>query len=160
MRNRECRLTSRLSIEVASGTLDAAGRRHLDSCRLCGDALLVGDAMRQLASIDEKGDPMPPADVIWVRARLLDRKKIAATASRPIAFFETLAYGVISAGWVVFLILQWPLIQTWLTGIQIDLAEGFRTSQSLPLSFFWTFAALSVITAVIMLHRVEARGQG
>ncbi|HUP64786.1 MAG TPA: hypothetical protein VM557_05860 [Thermoanaerobaculia bacterium] len=160
MRNRECRLTTRLSIEAAAGTIDAAGRQHLDSCQLCGEALLVGDAMRQLASITAKESPMPPADVIWVRSRLLDRKKLAADAARPIAFFEKLAYGVISAGWVAFLILQWPLIQTWLTGIQIDLAEGFRTSHSLPLSFFWTFAALSVITAVVMLHRVEEGARG
>jgi predicted anti-sigma-YlaC factor YlaD len=160
MRNRECRLTSRLSIEAAAGTLDAAGRQHLDSCQLCREALLVGDAMRQLASITEKENPMPPADVIWVRSRLLDRKKLVVQAARPVAFFENLAYGVISAGWIAFLIFQWPLIQSWLTGIQIDLAEGFRTSHALPLSFFWTFAALSVITAVVMLHRVEAGARG
>jgi hypothetical protein len=160
MRNRECRLTTRLSIEAAAGTIDAAGRQHLASCQLCSEALLVKDAMHQLAAITDRENPMPPADVIWVRSRLLARRKLAADAAGPIAFFEKLAYGVISAGWVAFLILQWPLIQTWLTGIQIDLAEGFRTSHSLPLSFFWTFAALSVITAVVMLHRVEAGARG
>ena len=80
-------------------------------------------------------------------------------SARPLVAFQRVAYAVITACWIAFLMAQWSPIMKWLGGIEISATSGITTAGSLPLSFFWMCAALSLMTMMTMVHGLWADGR-
>ena len=134
-------------------TLTTEDRRHVSSCRFCSNYMLVASAMSELeVQTAESASRMPSAQTVFLRARIASRKRLAAESARPLLMFQRLATIVIAVCWMGFLVMQWTPFTHWLGGIEISPAEGFHSSSSLPLNFFWMFAALSLMTMTTMIH--------
>lgn len=156
MTRRECSESERLA---SSPSLSPEDRSHLSSCVACREHRAVTHALSGLAAQSRMAENMPPAQVIFVRARILDRKRLTAETARPLIAFQKVAYAVIAACWIVFLVAQWAPVTQWLSGIEISTTNGITTRGSLPLSFFWTCAALSLMTMMTMVHGLWTDGQ-
>lgn len=150
MRRRECTETERLD---RLETLTAEDQRHVSSCRSCTEYMTVSSAMSALAiEPAEAASRMPSAQMVFLRARIASRKRLATESARPLMAFQRLASAIIAVCWIAFLAMQWTPFTHWLSGIQISPADGIHSSGSLPLSFFWMFAALSLMTMTTMIH--------
>lgn len=156
MKRRECSESERLT---SSTSLSAADQSHLSSCSVCREHLTVASAMSSLAAESRAAVIMPPAQVVFVRARILGRRRLAAASARPLIAFQKVAYAVIAVCWIAFMVAQWTPVTQWLGGIEISTTSGITTSGTLPLSFFWMCAALSLMTMMTMVHGLWTDGQ-
>ncbi|MBW3671185.1 MAG: hypothetical protein KY432_05870 [Acidobacteria bacterium] len=98
--------------------------------------------------------PLPPAQAVFIRARILGRRRLATDSARPLVAFQKVAYGIIAACWLVFLMTQWAPVTRWLGGIEVGFTSGIQSTNSLPMSFFWMFTALSLMTMMTMVHGI------
>lgn len=124
---------------------------HLRSCEPCRAWTAVHQAMETLA-VETPSPRMPSAEVLLVRARLSESRRVAARVSRPLAIFQRIAYAVVTVCWMLFLATQWLPITQWLGGLELDLKAGIEASAALPVSVAWMLAALMLITTSTMIH--------
>ncbi len=150
MNRRGCNETERLQ---RLDTLTREDRQHISSCRPCGEYMTVSSAMSLLARETAAGPAqMPPAEVVFLRARMASRRRLAAESARPLMMFQKVASAIITVCWIAFIAMHWTPFTHWLSGIEISPLAGIHSSSSLPLNFFWMFAALSLMTMTTMIH--------
>lgn len=149
MRRHECTESRRIA---STESLSADDQRHLSTCALCADYVRVERALVDIAKETIHTSRMPAAGTVFVRARILEKKQMLAEVARPMLIFQKVAYGIIIACWVVFAVMQWTPFVTWMGGLDLSPMGGIESRESLPLSFFWMFAVLSMMTMMTMLH--------
>lgn len=150
MRHAECSESRKLA---ARELLSPADQKHLSSCGPCADYLTVASAMGRLEA-ETSYSTLPPAKAVFIRARILGRRRLATDSARPLIVFQKVAAGTIAVCWLVFLIMQWAPVTRWLSGIEVGFTSGIQSTSSLPMSFFWMFTALSLMTMMTMVHGI------
>lgn len=149
MKRHECQESRRIA---SLATLESADRSHLSGCEPCREYLLVHRALSDLAANDAATHRMPAADVVFVRSLILEKRRIAHEIAKPMKIFQGIANTILVVSWLAFAAIQWSPFLNWISGLELSPATGIESSGALPLSFFWMFAVLSVMTMMTMLH--------
>jgi len=113
----ECLYESALLEALHNGAIGPALHQHAGSCPSC--AQLVQVATHLLASEQPEGEP-PPAGLIWWRAQLDARRRLAQRSLAPIRIFQKIAAAV--AMLILAVAAQWlPALPGWAIAACISL---------------------------------------
>ena len=115
--------------------------------------------MKAFANIDERRRPLPDANTLWVKARLLQTTAAMERASRPITRVQVAAYTIVAGSWAALLTWKWNSLSAWLnsfTPSKIVLASAGTPGTSLSLTFFMMVIALASVTVMLAFHTILA----
>ena len=116
--------------------------------------------MKAFANIDDRRRPLPDANTLWVKARLLQTTAAMERASRPITRVQIAAYVVVAGSWAALLTWKWNSLSAWLNSFspsKIVLAGvGASAATSLSLTFFMMVIALASVTVMLAFHTILA----
>jgi hypothetical protein len=99
---------------VATGAWSDQLRQHLGGCPACSDAALVASVLAREAEELDPGPPLPDPSVIWLRARLEQRRHTARRATRIIDVFQVVAATAGVAATAALAPWLWPRLRDWL----------------------------------------------
>ncbi|MDX1582326.1 MAG: hypothetical protein R3338_01880 [Thermoanaerobaculia bacterium] len=149
MKERQCEMSRGIA---SRERLSEDDEQHLAACERCREFLVVQRALADLGSASDASHHMPPAGAVFVRAKILEKRRLAHEIGKPLQTFQKIANAILVVCWFGFVAIQGGPLLNWLSGLELTPLEGIASSGSLPLSFFWMFAALSVMTMMTMLH--------
>jgi hypothetical protein len=115
--------------------------------------------MKAFANIDDRRRPLPDANTLWVKARLLQTTAAMERASRPITRVQIAAYAVVAGSWAAVLTWKWNSLTAWLNNFnpaKIVLAGAGAPGTSLSLTFFMMLIALASVTVMLAFHTILA----
>ena len=116
--------------------------------------------MQQFAKFDERSRPLPDANTLWVKARLLQSAAAMERAARPITRFQIAAYAIVAAGWSALMTWKWSALSAWFNSFKpahiILGAAGAEAATSLSLTFFMALIALASVTVMLAFHTILA----
>ena len=116
--------------------------------------------MQAFAKIDDRRRPLPDANTLWVKARLLQSTAAMERASRPITRVQIAAYVIVAGSWAALLTWKWNSLSAWLNTFspsRIVLAgAGASAATSLSLTFFMMLIALASVTVMLAFHTILA----
>ena len=92
-------------------TDDPSLRMHIAECRECQETLAVACSMQELAALPLNAAPLPDADYLWWKARILQQWEAERAMARPIEIGEHVQIGIGAAGTVALLIWIWRELQ-------------------------------------------------
>jgi hypothetical protein len=120
--------------------------------------------MQQFAKIEVRNRPLPDANTLWVKARLLQSTAAMERASRPITRVQIAAYLIVAGSWAALLTWKWNALSAWLNSFspaRIVLAGAGASASasaatSLSLTFFMMLIALASVTVMLAFHTILA----
>ena len=105
-----CPRETEVSRAVRTGEWQEELETHAAVCPVCREVLFISGSMRVLAKESEDLGPLPDPYLVWLKARLTDRRMADERALKALATVETVLEGAAAAtvwGWLAW---QWPLI--------------------------------------------------
>jgi len=116
--------------------------------------------MQQFARVDDRTRPLPDANALWVKAKLLQTTAAMERATRPMTRVQIAAYLIVASGWAAVVTWKWNALIAWFNGFTpahiILGAVGAQTAQSLSLTFFMALIALASVTVMLAFHTILA----
>ena len=116
--------------------------------------------MQQFARIDDRRHPLPEANALWLKAKLLQSTAAMERATRPMTSVQIAAYLIVAGGWAAVVTWKWNVVIAYfnsLTPAHIILgAAGAQTAQSLSLTFFAALITLASVTVMLAFHTILA----
>jgi hypothetical protein len=95
------------------GAVDPAIRAHVESCRSCGEFVLVTQSLRQFREEASRTAVLPAPGALWWRAQVRRRQGAFERITRPIAVAEKIALVAAVAGLLCLAAWQWSSISDW-----------------------------------------------
>ena len=132
-----CGYESAVITALTTGDTPAEIQRHLKSCPMCRESELVWRYLETLA-IEERCDaPLPSADLIWWRAQLAEKRKLAARSIAAIEIVQKAAMLLI-AGFLVVAASLWgrDVFGGWTLTFPVALAALLLVAGSLGGMFY------------------------
>ena len=137
-------------------------RAHVDSCRACGDLVLVAEAF-QRARVESlaAAQPVPAAVLLW-RAQLRRRYAAVERMGRPLVAAEIFAFAVVMAAAVGFAGFEahnraawatWPFWREWLAQLPHAVASQWTSLSAGQLAasgWNWMLPALVLATLALL----------
>jgi|GEM_PF-591106 len=111
MKPTSCSHEQSIIAAVQTETWTDALRKHLGSCASCQETFQIAGYMHSLAAVEDDSRPLPDAKVIWLKARLAQRRARAAEALRPVETFQRVAWGVSTLALFFGLLAKWTLLE-------------------------------------------------
>ncbi len=162
---RSCRYARELADALKSGHwpygCGSELRSHVESCRECGDVVLLTQVFREARTESERESVLDASGLLWWKAQLRRRNEAAEQASRPIAVAQAFAL-VISlfvAGMLVTVEyrhgLRWSSWFADIAPLRIlhTLSDGLGSWN--PWLLIPTFAALAVLSGLVVYLMAE-----
>ena len=116
--------------------------------------------MKAFAKIEDRRRPLPDANTLWVKAKLLQSTAAMERASRPITRVQIAAYLVVAGSWAAVLTWKWAALSAWLNSFSPSRillgGAGAEAATSLSLTFFMMLIALASVTAMLAFHTILA----
>jgi hypothetical protein len=100
-----CEYEDALMAALAAGHASGEIQRHLKMCETCHQAELVWRYLEQLASQEACEAPLPSASLIWWRAQLAEKRKLAARSVVAIELVQKAAIAAVAAFVIVAAVL-------------------------------------------------------
>lgn len=146
MRIGGCRFEKAVWEAVASDNWTGELRGHAETCAVCGEVALVSGGLLALSRNDPAANRLPdPRQILW-RAEWLAARSAGERATLPVLLYMRFATAVGAFGLAAFLFWQWPLVESWLSGWQVELPT-FGLSFLTPAVYG---AALAVCAAIAL----------
>ena len=132
-------------------------RNHLAECDACVAAASVAPWMSRFARISDRERKLPDPQIVWLKAQLLQGTADVARVSRPLNFFQLVAYLIVAGGWAALLTWKWDAVQAWIKGLTpTGMVQNMATGQTLSMSFFAVLIVLATMTVSLALHTILA----
>jgi len=113
LNNTRCQKLSLVEKALKSGNWNSRIRAHLTECAECREEMQIRKWMTRLgSSLPSEPVPVTP-QLIWIKAKLAEKKAAHAKALRPILFFQTGMQLIAGIGIVAFLFLNWRGLEGW-----------------------------------------------
>ena len=116
--------------------------------------------MQQFARIDDRRHPLPDANALWLKAKLLQSTAAMERATRPMTRVQIAAYLIVASGWAAVVTWKWNAVIAYFNGFTpahiILGAAGAQTAQSLSLTFFAALITLASVTVMLAFHTILA----
>lgn len=114
------------------GMWDEALRDHVERCEACADLALVASFMHDEARTAriEAANALPSPGQIWWKAQILAKRSAAERVTRPIVYFEKLAFAFGTLGVLAVALWNWSSIQTWLGPLRTTWSQLSTTGTS------------------------------
>jgi hypothetical protein len=101
----DCACESDVVLAVQTGRwprrVDDDLRRHVSTCTVCADAVLVTQAVAEMAAMDDETEGhdlhLPGSGAVWLRAEMRARAEASRTATRPITLVQVAAFTCVAA---------------------------------------------------------------
>ena len=126
---------------------------HVGSCAVCADVVAVAGAIQEDYASARASAQVPSAGLVWWRAQLRARQRVAETAGRPITYVHAAA--AVLAACLLFTLggLVWPWLRasvTWIDQVSrvVDLGHAW-----LPLAV--AIGAWLVLAPVVFLFALS-----
>jgi hypothetical protein len=100
-----CEFEIAVMAALAAGNVSAELHQHLKTCPACGEAELVWRYLETVASQEKCDAPLPSVDLIWWRAELAEKRKLAARSVMAIELVQKAAMVVVAAFLIVAAVL-------------------------------------------------------
>ena len=97
MRPEICNYESTLIAALSAGEPSAEVQRHLRTCEPCREAALVFQYLGEVASAEKDSVPLPSPDLIWWRAQLAEKRRLAAKSVAAIETVQKIATALLAA---------------------------------------------------------------
>jgi hypothetical protein len=110
-------------------------RAHVESCRACGDLVLVTTAFRGARAQSMQVAQLPPPGVLWWRAQLRRRNAAVERIQKPIVGAQIFAFAVTLAIAIGFVVWQVRDGWNWMKWL-----ESLAQSQAFHWEVLWPFA--------------------
>lgn len=128
-------------------------RAHVESCRACGDKVLLTIAMRGARAESMQAAQLPPPGILWWRAQLRRRNAAVERIQKPIVGAQIFAFAITLVITVGFL--AWQIRDGW---NWMKWLASLAQSQVFHWEVLWPFASaksaagfLSLIPALALL---------
>ncbi|HEY8182584.1 MAG TPA: hypothetical protein VII32_10110 [Thermoanaerobaculia bacterium] len=118
--------------------------------------------MQQFARIEVRHRPLPDANTLWIKAKLMQSTAAMERASLPITRVQIAAYVVVAGSWAALLTWKWNALSAWFNSFspaRIVLAGAGASASaatSLSLTFFMMLIALASVTVMLAFHTILA----
>ena len=116
--------------------------------------------MQKFARLDDRRGPLPDANTLWVKARLMQSAAAMERAGRPITRVQIAAYLVVAGGWAAIVTWKWNALSAWINSFTpAHLIMGTvdaRAAHSLSLTFLMALIALASVTVMLAFHTILA----
>jgi len=116
--------------------------------------------MKQFARLDERRGPLPDANTLWVKAKLMQSTIAMERASQPITRVQIAAYLLVAGSWAALVTWKWNALSAWFNSFKpahiILGAAGATAANSLSLTFFMMLIALASVTVMLAFHTILA----
>ena len=132
-----CSYEGTLVAALSAGEPSAEVQRHLRTCEPCREAALVFQYLGEVASAEKDSVPLPSPDLIWWRAQLAEKRRLAAKSVAAIEAVQKIATVVLTALLLIAAIVWGP---------------RFVGSLALPLPVAFAAAVLGVGLAAGVLY--------
>jgi hypothetical protein len=86
-----CECEKSVLAALAAGSISSEVRQHLDVCPGCAESVAVWQYLQTLASRPVSDGPLPSADLIWWRAQLAEKRRLAARSVAAIEMVQRAA---------------------------------------------------------------------
>jgi hypothetical protein len=119
-------------------------RTHINSCRACGDLVLVTQAFHSARVASASAASLPPPGVLWWRAQLRRRNAAVERINRPILGAQIFAFAITLLIAVGCVISQAQYSLHWLLSVAGGLGNWLAfvpQSQTFHLEVLWPFAS-------------------
>ncbi|HUJ12993.1 MAG TPA: hypothetical protein VL284_04305 [Thermoanaerobaculia bacterium] len=104
--------------------------------------------------------PLPDANSIWVKAKLLQSVAAADRAALPITRMQVAAYVIVAAAWAALVTWKWNVLQAWINSLSpthiIMQSAGAQAATSISLTFLMALIALASVTIMLAFHTILA----
>ncbi|HET7433349.1 MAG TPA: hypothetical protein VFN10_01415 [Thermoanaerobaculia bacterium] len=142
----------RFEHDVVAGRWTDSLRAHVASCEECAATMSVSPWLTKFAKIPDREHILPDPAVLFLKAQLMRATSEAARLSRPMTFFQLIAYTIIAAGWAAVLTWKWKALEEWLHPGVSMLASG----SSVSLTFVAMIFVLGSATVMLAVHTILA----
>ena len=132
--------------------VDPALRAHVESCRSCGEILLLVQSLAQSREEASRMAVLPAPGALWWRAQVRRRQAAVESVTRPIAFAEKVALAALTAGLLFLVGWRWNSISDWMLHITSPTRPGvFIDTLWPPFSELGGWMAALLIAGVVTL---------
>lgn len=139
-------------VEAAKhGTWDEALREHVMGCESCADLALTASFLNDEASSArmEAANALPSPGQIWWKAQILAKRDATERATRPIVFFEKLAFAFGTLGVLAVAFWNWSAIQNWLAPLRTTWTQ-LSTAGTSPLLNPFLYLSTGLVLLIVM----------
>lgn len=116
--------------------------------------------MQQFAKVEVRHRPLPDANTLWIKAKLMQSTAAMERASRPITRVQIAAYLVVAGSWAALLTWKWSALTAWFNTFSparlVLAGAGASAATSLSLTFFMMLIALASVTVMLAFHTILA----
>jgi hypothetical protein len=129
-------------------------RAHVDSCRACGDLVLVTEAFRGARAVSLNAAELPPPGVLWWRAQLRRRNAAVEQINKPILGAQIFAFAITLLAAAGFVISQAAHGLHWLSSLGNEMGDWLASlsqSQAFHFQVLWPFASAKFDAALLTL---------
>ena len=116
--------------------------------------------MQQFAKIEVRQRPLPDANTLWIKAKLMQSTAAMERASRPITRVQIAAYLIVAGSWAALLTWKWNALSAWFNNFSparlVLAGAAAHTAASLSLTFFMMLIALGSVTVMLEFHTILA----
>jgi hypothetical protein len=148
---KSCDLEAKVVEAANHGIWDEALREHVRGCESCADLALAASFLRGEASSArlEAAGALPSPGQIWWKAQILAKRDAAERATRPIVFFERLAFAFGTMGTLAVAFWNWGTIQNWLVPLRTTWTQ-LSTAGTSPLLNPFLYLSTGAVLLVAM----------